>query len=75
MDVINLSRWEMYRRQPARNVDLFRRVCPVIHAPRDANDNLVSWQVKQRIFPESDKTRVVAVEPGNRARCPQNLPC
>ena len=39
-NVINLCRWKIDLRKPARNINLFRRVCPVIHTPRDANDLL-----------------------------------
>ena len=40
-NVINLSCWKTDLRKPARDIDLFRRVCPVIHGACDSNDNAV----------------------------------
>jgi hypothetical protein len=67
-NVINVSRWETDLCKPVCNVDFFHCVCPVIHASRDANDNAVFGEVKQRIFSEPDQTCMVAGEPGDRAR-------
>jgi len=73
-NVVNLSRREIDVRQPSRYIDLVHRVCPVIHTPRDANNNTVLRQVKQGILTEPDKTRMVAVEPDGRTCRPHNLP-
>lgn len=56
-NVIDLSRREMYPRKPARDVDLFHYIRPIIHRSRDTNDNTLFRQVKQCVFSKSHDAR------------------